>query len=331
MREYGQIQTAFWQAPDIASLGDQGKLLAAYLLTGTLTNGVGCFKLGDGQILDDLGWPTETVSERFAELSRNGFAYRLNGVVFLPNFLRWNTIANSNIAQARFKDWEQVPKGDMKSLAARAMLRFSDKWTDDHRAVLEMVAQTVTETVWQTVITAVENQHPIPSHPTPSHPTHVSANPKPAKVKPVPERFEAFWAAYPKKVSKADAIKAFAKLKSADVDAALTALPHHARHWAAEGRETQYIPNAATWLNGQKWTDDLSAVARVSRLTPPKPSRQAAIAQTLLQDPRYAHTAARQSGLALQDRSARSADAYAVIAGVPAGAGHDPGDGDGVD
>jgi hypothetical protein len=62
-----------------------------------------------------------------------------------------------------------------------------------------------------------------------------------------------------------------------------------------------------------------------------QPSRQAAIAEALLRDSRYADTAARQPGLALPHRDRRPADAHAAVAAVSAGPGHDPGDGDGLD
>lgn len=145
MREYGQVQSSFWQSEDAQGLSDQGKLLAVYLLTGPHTNGIGCFKLPDGYVMADLGWSQETVSKGFEELSRNGFANRFDGVVFVPNFLRWNSIANSNIAKARLKELEPLPKGRAKVLATRAMLEFCSHWSDEDRNRLETVTQTVSK------------------------------------------------------------------------------------------------------------------------------------------------------------------------------------------
>jgi hypothetical protein len=73
-----------------------------------------------------------------------------------------------------------------------------------------------------------------------------------------PEHFADFWAAWPKKESRADAVKAFAKLSPADQAAAasradtwLTARPD-----LAEPARYRYIPHATTWLNNARWTDD---------------------------------------------------------------------------
>lgn len=149
MREYGQVQSSFWQSVDAQAFSDVGKLLALYLLTGPHTNGIGCYKLPDGYVMADLGWNPETVSKGFAELSANGFANRFDGVVFIPNFLRWNRIANGNIATARFGEWEMLPKGEAKRLAARAMLEFCGHWSESQKKVLETVPQTVPQTVCQ--------------------------------------------------------------------------------------------------------------------------------------------------------------------------------------
>ncbi|HGY9636473.1 TPA: helix-turn-helix domain-containing protein [Pseudomonas putida] len=71
--------------------------------------------------------------------------------------------------------------------------------------------------------------------------------------------FEQFWKLYPKKKSRKDALKAWEKL---DPDAELQAvlvgsLAKHcvSRDWTKEGG--RFIPNAATWLNGERWHDVL--------------------------------------------------------------------------
>lgn len=68
--------------------------------------------------------------------------------------------------------------------------------------------------------------------------------------------FDEFWNAYPKKVGKADAKKAFAKAK-APVDRLLSAIEQQKKsdQWTREGG--RYIPNPATWLNQGRWDDEL--------------------------------------------------------------------------
>jgi hypothetical protein len=81
------------------------------------------------------------------------------------------------------------------------------------------------------------------SKPTPGHPT---------------PGFEAFWAAYPKKVKKQEAVSAWKKLGP---DEALTAAIMRAidsakgsPDWRKENG--RYIPHPSTWLNGRRWEDE---------------------------------------------------------------------------
>lgn len=71
--------------------------------------------------------------------------------------------------------------------------------------------------------------------------------------------FDSFWKLYPRKVGKVKAEKAWAKLK---VDADLfnrigiaLAAWSKSHDWTKDGG--QYIPHAATWLNGKRWEDEL--------------------------------------------------------------------------
>lgn len=70
--------------------------------------------------------------------------------------------------------------------------------------------------------------------------------------------FETFWKAWPKKVAKADARKAWAQTARVrpDLQTILKAIT------AASGTEQwmrgngQFIPHAATWLRGERWEDE---------------------------------------------------------------------------
>lgn len=70
--------------------------------------------------------------------------------------------------------------------------------------------------------------------------------------------FEAFWAAYPRKVGKKDAQRAFAKA-GVPLATLLDALEKQkkSRQWTKD--DGQYIPHPATWLNGRRWEDETQA------------------------------------------------------------------------
>ena len=72
--------------------------------------------------------------------------------------------------------------------------------------------------------------------------------------------FEDFWREYPRKTNKVAAFKAFKKVcKDRNMLAVLlSALAEHRKSKQWETKD--YIPHAATWLNGRRWEDDLTSL-----------------------------------------------------------------------
>ena len=68
--------------------------------------------------------------------------------------------------------------------------------------------------------------------------------------------FDSFWKAYPKKVGKADAHRAFVKVPKDIWPKLVPAVEKQkqSRQWQIEGG--RYIPNPSTWLNQGRWDDE---------------------------------------------------------------------------
>jgi len=81
----------------------------------------------------------------------------------------------------------------------------------------------------------------------------------------VDEHFEQFWKAYPKKVGKGAARKAWGKIRPTEsltekiIRAVETA--KGSSQWQLD--HGQYIPHPATWLNQERWEDELSPAEAV--------------------------------------------------------------------
>lgn len=98
-----------------------------------------------------------------------------------------------------------------------------------------------------------------------SPPTQKQKNPTTRQSGKQSEQFNEFWQLYPRKVSKKTAARSYEKAlkaghKHEDILAGLQAQ-------LAAGlfnQETKYQPHAATWLNGERWADEVEAVAAVS-------------------------------------------------------------------
>lgn len=78
------------------------------------------------------------------------------------------------------------------------------------------------------------------------------------------EQFHTFWLAYPRKVAKKAAERAWLRMKPAERESAVRALPDHVRYWRGTGIETQFIPHPATWLNQGRWDDELEGDHKVT-------------------------------------------------------------------
>lgn len=74
------------------------------------------------------------------------------------------------------------------------------------------------------------------------------------------DEFDRFWAAYPKRVGKGQARKAWdkAKKKASPIHITAAAADYCAWH-EAEETDPKFIRNPATWLNGENWTDERPA------------------------------------------------------------------------
>ena len=71
--------------------------------------------------------------------------------------------------------------------------------------------------------------------------------------------FEFFWQEYPKKISKKKASEKFLKLKCALLPVILEALKKQKSSPAWQENGGQFVPHPATWLNGERWTDDVQS------------------------------------------------------------------------
>jgi len=104
---------------------------------------------------------------------------------------------------------------------------------------------------------------------------------------PPPDAFEDFWRAYPRKVGKGAARKAYAKaLRLTDHDTIMVALSD--QRPAMEAKESQYIPHASTWLNQERWEDEPEETASVDQRSDSKSdasAREIAFAAAAIRTP----------------------------------------------
>jgi hypothetical protein len=134
MREYGKIHSSFWTSQTIRGMSEDGRTLAAYVLTSPHSNMIGCFRIPPAYVAEDLGWDIGRVSEGFNELFSNDFATidEASKWLVIHRFLKWNPLENPNVGKAAAKLFDQVPDGcPVKPLLAGALREFGNNFPDE--------------------------------------------------------------------------------------------------------------------------------------------------------------------------------------------------------
>lgn len=153
---------------------------------------------------------------------------------------------------------------ETRASTARRQQEFRDRKTGRFSANSQVneprnaVSHTVSHGVSHTVSNAVSNARPDPTR-SKELKDLATADAAPD----TDEGFAEFWAAYPRKEKKPTAARAYKTLRRRRIthDTIMAGLRRHTTAWQAAGKERQYIPHPASWLNSEAFNDDLEQTA----------------------------------------------------------------------
>ncbi|WP_187362770.1 hypothetical protein [Raoultella terrigena] len=256
MRDYGKVHTSFWISDGMRRVSDDARLLALYLLTGQHTNMIGCFRLPDGYVSEDLAWTPERVSKGFDELSENGFATRDSSSkwVLIRNFLTWNSVENPNQGIAALRLFDQVPdKSTVKPELARVMASAISHISISKLKGSERVLQPFLNQEQEQEQEQEEDSSGYGSA-TPPDDQGQNEGDNPEQKKAYPDEFELVWSIYPKRAggnSKSDAFKAWnARIRDGTAaEEIYSGVERYAAFVKFEGNlNTQFVKQAKTFF-----------------------------------------------------------------------------------
>ena len=97
------------------------------------------------------------------------------------------------------------------------------------------------------------------------------------KVEELEATFEEFWLVFPRRVARKDALKAWSRISPELYPKIITAVVAWRAVWMS--RELQYCPHAATFLNGERWDDELPSEFRRAAHVPfaPQPHEKKSV------------------------------------------------------
>lgn len=263
MRDYGKVSPQFWIGETGKQLrGDaNAQLLALYLMTCPHSTMTGVFHCPILYMAHETGMGIEGATKALARLSEVGFCEyeEASETVFVVRMAAYqigeSLKQSDNRVMGLRKEVERMPETRAKSsFLAVYGLAFGlvDAVQDDRGS------QAPSET-----LRSQEQEQEQEQEQTFCASADARGRPKLATTS---EGFERFWSAYPRKVSKGRAQKAWAKLKPSEqlVQAIIAGIGRAktSAQWTREGG--QYIPHPATWLNDRGWEDEQPATAGAS-------------------------------------------------------------------
>lgn len=258
---YRTIDAKFWTDPKVRTLASQEKLLFLYLITNQHGHVSGLYYLPKVLIQHETGLSSAQLDKAIDTLSKGYLAYYdgVSEVVWVRKMLRYQgkggkillavaaqltSLHNCSLIQAFLEEYEdlRIPYRypiDTPSILARAYIQEQEQEQE-------------------------QKDPPIP--PSPSEGESVSVPRKPRSPKAPRERthydpdgFERFYAGYPRKTAKQDAMSAWdvvqpppdlQRIINENVPARTNADPQ----WLKNGGES--IPYPATYLRNARWTDE---------------------------------------------------------------------------
>ena len=147
---YIRIASKFWQDEKVKELSDDARVLYLYILTSPHSNMIGYYILPKPYVAYDLNWSMERLEKPFAELLRMGLIKycEQSDIVLVPNFLKYNTIQNSNQAKGAVNRLSMLPANSLVDDFITVAKRFAEPFVEQlSEGLPERYSNTVSVTV----------------------------------------------------------------------------------------------------------------------------------------------------------------------------------------
>jgi len=173
-REYGKVATRFWTDARVLSLEGREKLVFLFLLAGTQSNCVGCFRCTSHHIAADAVCSAEEAEQALARLAAVGLIERdvAAGLVWLPRWLRYNPLLNPNMGKSALMDLLALPASPLLARVVESLQPFAALLPKEWQGqVAHLFPNPLGNEFGKEEGVGLENAfpNPIPSHPNPSH------------------------------------------------------------------------------------------------------------------------------------------------------------------
>lgn len=278
------VSTSFWDDEWIQTLDPSEKLMYLYLMTNPLTTIAGVYKITKRRISFDTGFTLDTVGHILGKFEKACKVYNIGEYIILPSWPK----------HQKWQESVKVRSGIDRVLAQLPdevlglLVRINYEYDISGDLLRERGMDTPsnghtypTDTVpvhdgypMDTPRTTLNSDSDFNSDLKPEHTASDDGSPaagdghgpmsnpsNPSKTSTIGSRFEAFWEAYPRKLDKGHARKAWDRIRPDEplLGRMLDAISAQkgSDQWTRE--DGKFIPYPATWLNGHRWEDEVEA------------------------------------------------------------------------
>ena len=250
------VSTSFWTDRKVDSFSPEDKYFMLYLLTNPHTTQLGIYEFSVKHAAFELGYSVETVNsllDRFQNRYKIIMYSKDTCEVAIKNYLKHSIVKGG-------KPVFDCLKKEISQIKDKNLIRFvcdSNK-KNENETVISFIKYIKDNYNYIFNDNDNDNDNERIVHDSYHESYHESSNSKIEKKKYDIEGFEAFWQAWPRKVAKEDARKAW---KSLNPDVLLQEImgrslekQKQSEQWKKENGK--YIPYPGTWIRGKRWEDD---------------------------------------------------------------------------
>jgi len=217
------FHTRFWQDTYVCDLDPIEKLLFVYAITSPYLGLTGIYEVPLKHVAFETGLDKDMVVKIFTRFETEKKIIYRNGWLCVVNYPKYQRYSGEKLLIAVEKEINRVPK--------------------DILVVFEGFGYPI-------------DTLSIPSRDRDRDRVMDKETAEPLKVDDYPQDFSTFWQVYPRKISKANAWKAWLKVKP-EIDSVLLALEAQKQTDQWQRDNGKFIPHPATWLNGKRWEDEV--------------------------------------------------------------------------
>lgn len=240
MAKQRSFNTKFWDDEYIQNLDPIEKLLFIYFFTNPLTTMCGIYEISLKRGAFDTGIDKDMVEKVLKRFEEDRKIFYINGWIFIKNFLN-HQILNPSVMEGVENTLKEIPYEITAKI--KEILQFEA----EGKQGVGMVSP-----LWQ----ILQSKSKLKSKGIYDQAELSCSNGKEMKI-----GFEKFWNEYPRKVSRKKALAIWLKLKPslelADKIIASVRVQKQTKQWKENGG--QYIPHPTTYLNQERWEDEIGA------------------------------------------------------------------------